>query len=99
MAMVICFWADFILIDRSSGGLGCIEDEDQVPTGCRYCGFGEFASIPCHNALFRENQKQILGGLTQKWQQVGKDATSPDWIPYDTFDTNKYKSTHHRSAK
>jgi len=78
------------LIDRS-GGLGCLEDENQVPTGCRYCEFGEFAMIPCHNALFRENQVQLFGDLTQKWQQVGKDATSLDWSPYDTFDTNKYK--------
>jgi len=78
-----------------SGGLGCIE-KNQVPTGCRYCEFGEFAMIPCHNALFHENQKQLLGDLTQEWQLFGKDATSLDWSPYDTFDTNKYETKHHR---
>ena len=81
-----------------SGGLGCIE-ENQVPTGCRYCEFGEFAMIPCHNALFRDNQLQELGVLTQKWQQIGKDATSLDWSPYDTFDTDKCQTTHHPSAQ
>jgi len=83
----------FVLHVEFSGGLGCIE-EGQVPTGCRYCEFGEFAMIPCHNALFRDNQMQGLGVLTQKWQQVGKDATSLDWSPYDTFDTNKSKTKH-----
>jgi hypothetical protein len=53
--------------------------------------------IPCHNALFHENQQQVLGDMTQVWQQIGTDATLPDWSPYDNFETYKCKTTHHRS--
>lgn len=59
----------------SNGGLGCIE-EQEMPTGCRYCEFDVYSAIPCNVALgsmFQNNYNNLL----KQFQAINTDLTFP----------------------